>query len=486
MIYDNPAGSTRRAIISFGRKNGKTVLAAWLLLLHLVGPESIENSQLYSAARARKQAALLHSLAAKTVRFSPTLRPFIIIRETAKEISAPDRGTTYTALSAEASTAFGVSPVFIVHDELGQVRGPRDELYDALEMATAGQENPLSIVISTQAPTDADLLSVLIDDALTGVDQRVVISLYRAKDGDDPFAIQTIRDANPAFGDFQNEVEVMSMAEAARRMPSRQAAFENLVLNRRVTVSAPFISRDVWAENGAQPERFTGKVYGGLDLSEVQDLTSLVFVEPGDVWNVEPTFWLPDEGLIERARSDRVPYDLWHDQGFLKTTPGRSIEYEFVALELRRACDVYDVAKINFDRWNWRHLRPWLVREYSADQLPPDLQQYVGRQLFTDIDADEKFAEFGQGFRSMSPALRTAESLLLNKKLAHGGHPVLTMCAGNAVVKADEAGNRKLTKLKSYGRIDGMVSLVMAIAAAAEAAGEQTESVYQTRGALIV
>ena len=315
-IYDNPHG-TRRAIISFGRKNGKTVLAAWLLLLHLCGPESVENSQLYSAARARKQAALLHSLAAKTVRFSPTLRPHITIRETAKEISATERGTTYTALSAEASTAFGLSPVFLVHDELGQVRGPRDELYEALETATAGQENPLSIVISTQAPTDADLLSVLIDDALTGVDKRVVISLYRAEDGD-PFALEAIKAANPAFGDFQNKTEVLSMCEEARRMPSRQAAYENLVLNRRVTVSTPFVSRAVWAENGAKPARFTGKVYGGLDLSEVQDLTALVLVEPGDVWNVESTFWLPEIGLVERARSDRVPYDLWRDKGLPK------------------------------------------------------------------------------------------------------------------------------------------------------------------------
>jgi phage terminase large subunit-like protein len=74
-------------------------------------------------------------------------------------------GTLYRALSAEASTAYGLSPVFIVHDELGQVKGPKSELYEALETACAAQENPLSIVISTQAPTDADLLSVLIDDA---------------------------------------------------------------------------------------------------------------------------------------------------------------------------------------------------------------------------------------------------------------------------------------------------------------------------------
>lgn len=465
-IYDNPFG-TRRAIISFGRKNGKTALAAWLLLLHLVGPESVPNSQLYSAAQARKQAAILFNLAAKTVRMSPTLRPFVVIRDTAKELVCPLRGTIYTALSAEASTAYGLSPVFTVHDELGQVKGPRSELYEALETATGAQEAPLSIIISTQAPTDADLLSVLIDDAAKGADKRVTLSLYTADPNADPFVEGTIRQANPAYGDFQNAAEVLSMAEDARRMPSREAEYRNLVLNQRVTVSSPFVSLSVWAENATAPAPIRGKVYGGLDLSEVSDLTAAVFVEPTpDLWSVSPMFWLPEVGLVERSRSDRVPYDLWARDGFLKTTPGRSVEYQFVAFELRRFCDAHDVGKINFDRWNWKHFRPWLVQVYAADQLPADLQQYAGVQLFADEYVDETFAEFGQGFASMSPALRDTESLLLAKKLAHGDHPVLKMCAGNAVVKSDEAGNKKLTKAKSFGRIDGMVSLVMAIAAA--------------------
>jgi phage terminase large subunit-like protein len=164
LIFDNPHG-TRRAIISRARKNAKTVETAILMLLFLCGPEAHPNSQLYSAARSRDQASVLFSLAAKMIRRSPTLSQFLIIRDTAKEISCPELGTLYKALSAEASTAFGLSPRFVAHDELGQVRGPRDELYEALETATAAQENPLSVVISTQAPTDADLLSVMIDDA---------------------------------------------------------------------------------------------------------------------------------------------------------------------------------------------------------------------------------------------------------------------------------------------------------------------------------
>ena len=163
LIYDSP---TRLFILSMARKNAKTALSAFLLLLHLCGFEARPNSQLYSAAQSREQAAILFELAAKMVRMNRDLSAVVTIRDTAKQLLCPQLGTVYRALSAEASTAYGLSPVFVVHDELGQVRGPRSELYEALETASAAQHSPLSIVISTQAPTEADLLSTLIDDAL--------------------------------------------------------------------------------------------------------------------------------------------------------------------------------------------------------------------------------------------------------------------------------------------------------------------------------
>jgi len=453
-IYDNPHG-TRRAILSFGRKNGKTALSAFILLLHLCGPEARANSQLYSAAQSREQAAILFSLAAKTVRMSPELSAVVTVRDTAKQLACQELGTLYRALSAEASTAYGLSPVLIIHDELGQVKGPRSELYEALETATGGQENPLSIVISTQAPTDADLLSLLIEDGMSGQDPRVVVSLYTADQKLDPFSDDAIKAANPAFGDFQNPIETRAMAEDARRMPSREAEFRNLILNQRVDANAPFISQRVFADcMGETIADFAGRVvFGGLDLSEVSDLTAFVGVTPEDsVWHVKPTFWLPGMGLADKARSDRVPYDLWEQQGYLNATPGKTVDYEFVAEWLWALCQSADVRKVAFDRWNWRHLKPWLARVgFSEAQLEGD---------------DAIFVQMGQGFQSMSPALRDLESAFLNKKIRHDGHPILEMCARNATVQADPAGNRKLSKMKSHGRIDGMVALAMAMAVA--------------------
>ena len=442
-IYDSP---TRTFILSMARKNAKTAFSAFLLLLHTCGPEAKPNSQLYSAAQSRDQAAVLFELAAKMVRLSPELSGVVTVRDTAKQLLCQELGTVYRALSAEASTAFGLSPVFTVHDELGQVKGPRSDLYEALETASAAQESPLSIVISTQAPTDADLLSLLIDDAKSGADPRLKVELCTAPLDLDPFTEEAIRAANPHFDDFMNKEEVYRQAQDAKRLPSRENSYRNLILNQRVEARSPFVSREVWQSNGAAPAPIgRQKVWGGLDLSSVSDLTALVLVtSAGDV---HPTFWLPADGLEEKSRADRVPWDMWAKTGELLTTPGKAIEYEFVAEYMRGVFDRCDVQAIAFDRYNMRFLKPWLEK--------------VG---FTEAEM-LKFVEFGQGFVSMSPAIRELEARLLGGKLKHGKHPVLTMCSHNAVTVSDPAGNRKFTKAKATGRIDGMVALAEAIGA---------------------
>ncbi len=444
------AKDTRRVIVSFGRKNAKTTLCACILLLHLVGPEVRVNSELYSSAMSREQAALLFKIAAKIIRLDQELSDLITIRETVKQLHCAYYGTMYQALSADAPTAFGLNPVLIVHDELGQVKGQDHPLYEALETSTGAQVSPLSVIISTQAPTANDLLSVLIDDALKEEDPRTHVFLYTADENADPFDVETIKQANPAFGDFQDTKEILDMAEAARRIPSREASYRNLVLNQRVQVHSPFISASVWKACGGEPSEL-GPVYGGLDLSVSNDLTAFVLVSPVQgVLHVRPIFWLPEEGLADKARQDHQSYDLWAKQGFLKTTPGRSVEYAYVAKKIADAFGQYDIRRVAFDRWNMKHLRPWLIEAGLSEGF-----------------IDDRFVEFGQGYQSMSPALRETETMFLNEKVRHGNHPVLQMCAANAVVEMDPAGNRKLTKKKSYGRIDGMVALVMAASLAA-------------------
>lgn len=455
-IYDNPYG-TRRAIISFAKKNAKTTLSAFLLLLHISGPEAQRNSQLVSTALSRDQAAVLFDLASKVVRMSPVLAELIDVRNTVKQLYDKEMGTLYRALSADASTAHGQSPIFAVHDELGQVRGPVSELYNAIENAMGAHEHPMSIVISTQAPTDNDLLSRLIDQGLDGkFGPRTVVSLYAAPMAMDPFSMEAMRAANPALGDFLNEGEIQEQAEQARQMPALESLYRNYTLNQRVEAEAPFLSKAIWEINGGMPE--DGQiVFGGLDLSETNDLTALVLAVPsGGKLNIFPTFWLPEYGLAQRSLKDRVSYDVWAREGYLQTTPGKSIEYEYIARYLAELFETRDVRKIAFDRWNMRHLRPWLVRAGMSESL-----------------IDDRFVEFAQDFKNMSPALRTLEALALSERLKHGMHPVLNMCANNARVIRNEQGDRKLDKKRSRGRIDGMVALTMAAAMAYEHLNER-------------
>lgn len=444
-IYDNPHG-TRTAILSFGRKNAKTTLSAFLLLLHLVGPEAKPNSQLVSTALSRDQAAILFALAAKIVRLSPTLNPVVGIRDHAKQLYCSELGTLYKALSSDASTSLGSSPVFAVHDELGSTIGPRSPLYEAVETGAGAHENPLSVIISTQAPNNSDLLSLLIDDALAGGDPRVTVSLYTTPMEDDPFDVESIKKANPAFGDFLNAEEVLKSSRDASRMPSRESSYRNLILNQRVDSTSPFVSKSVWDSCNAEPAPLRGPIFGGLDLSARTDLTALVLIHKEDeVWHVHPYFWTPQDGLIERSQRDRVPYDVWVQQGYLRTTPGATIDYEFIAHEIGEIVGGEHVSAIAYDRWR-------------IDLMKRELDR-IGLQL--------PLVPHGQGYKDMSPALDSTESELLNARIAHGGHPVLTMCAANAIVMQDPSGNRKLAKDKSSGRIDGMVALAMAVAASA-------------------
>jgi phage terminase large subunit-like protein len=243
------------------------------------------------------------------------------------------------------------------------------------------------------------------------------------------------------------------MAEDARRMPAREATYRNLILNQRVEASSPFVTPVQWRACNGEPMDLRGReVFAGLDLSETKDLTALVLIGcdiSDGSWSTQCTFWLPSEGLHDKAKADRIPYDVWAAKGFLQTTPGSSVSYEYVARHLKHVFDQHRVTKIAFDRWNMDHLKPWLLN--------------AG---FSESTIKDKFIGFGQGFKSMSPALRDLESIILEKKLRHGDDPVLMMCAANAVIDRDPAGNRKLSKKRSTGRIDGMVALTMAFGVA--------------------
>lgn len=463
-IYDNAAG-TSRAYLAIARKNGKTALIACLCLAHIVGPEARQNSQIVSGARSRDQASLVFKLMQKMIGLSPELRAKSVTRITPsqKMITGVRMNVEYKAISAEAGTAHGLSPILAILDEVGQIKGPHDDFVEAITTSQGAYDAPLLIAISTQAATDNDLFSRWIDDAELSKDPRIVSHVYAAPEGCEIMDREAWKAANPALGEFRSISDLEDAAQRADRLPSEENSFRWLNLNQRIEAASPFISRKLWeACDGAVKPLDRGAVlYGGLDLSEVRDLTALVWVTPVQegliaplrtIWEVHPTFWLPGVGLRDRAKADRVPYDEWAKTGFLKTTDGPSVDYDFVAQHLWEVSQRCDIRKIAFDRWNFEHLKPWLLKAgFSEWQIEGD---------------NAIFQPMGQAFKSMSPALRDLETAILNENLAHGGHPVMNMCAANAVVQFDAVGNRMLAKRKSRGRIDGMVALAMAMSVA--------------------
>lgn len=441
-VFDNP-NETRTAICSIGRRNGKSFTIAVILLAFIVGPLAVQNSSLASAALAKEQAALVFKLMRKMLDLSPKLKGLYSIVPSSKRIVGLKKNVEFEALSAEAKTGHGRSNLVVLLDEAGQIRGPSNDYTEMLTTSQGSYDNPLFIIISTQAPNDADYLSQMIDDSVKSKDPHTVCHVYEAEKNCSILDKDQWKYANPGLGIFRNIKDVEIQAEKAMRMPSVENGFRNLILNQRVSTFSPFISKNVWDSCGGKVIDFGNTpVYAGLDLSARTDLTALVICgQINGVWHTIPYFWTPELGLTDRAKRDRQPYDVWVKQGYMATTPGATVDYEYIAQDISHIFSQLNVQQIAYDRWR-------------IDILTKELNN-LGVEL--------PLIEFGQGFKDMSPAIDTLESELLNGRIAHGNHPVLTMCAANAMITKDTAGNRKLDKHKATGRIDGIVAMAMAL-----------------------
>lgn len=441
-VYDNPAG-TSRAYLSVARKNGKSALIAAILLAHIVGPEAKQNSQIVSGARSRDQAALVFKLAEKMVRLSPQLSEIVRVVPSSKMLIGLVMNVEYKAISAEAGTAHGLSPVLAILDEVGQVRGPQDSFIEAIETAQGAHASPLLIAISTQAATDADLFSNWLDDAANAKDRRIVSHVYTAPEDCALNDKKSWRAANPALGKFRSMQDMADFAKQAARLPAKENSFRWLYLNQRIEAVSPFLSKTEWEANAAAADVPLGSpCWAGLDLSASRDLTALVLVFPiDDQFHVVPHFFLPAQGIRERSQSEKYPYDTWAKQGYLTLIDGPVIIPSVIAMAVAEISQDYDLQLLSYDRWR--------IHDFQRE--------------LDNIGAQIPMASFGQGFKDMAPAVDKVERLVAERKLRHGGNPILNMCAAGAVIEQDPAGNRKLTKKKSLSRIDGLVALAMAL-----------------------
>lgn len=442
--------AVRQATLSTARQNGKSLLLADLVLAHLVGPARRLNGTLFSAANDRFQAAVVFGIALAMVRMTPELAARLMIAESTKRMLAPLTNSVYIAISAEAVTKLGLGPDFVVYDELGAAK--KRQLYDVLASSQGSRVSPLMVNISTQAGSRQHLFSEIIDYGLKVqrrevIDRSCVTHLYAAPADCALNDAKAWAAANPAMGTWRSREEIAAKAEQARRMPAQEPMFRNLYLNQRVDTLSPAIAPQVWDSCAEPPELRAfeaGSVYGGLDLSAKNDLSALVLValDHEELWHVLPFFWLPAEGLREREIREGVPWAAWRDRGFLRTTPGPVVDYRYIARELAAVtAGMRGLEAIAYDSWGIERLRQDMNAE-GVTGVPLEAMR--------------------QGFLSLSPCVTALEDALLTGRLRHGGHPVLTMCAANAVVTKDAAGNRKYDKARASGRIDGIVALAMA------------------------
>jgi len=362
----------------------------------------------------------------------------------------------------------------VVFDELHSQ--PDRKLYDVMTHGSGdARKQPLYFLITTAG---TDTLSICYEihqkakDILEGrkSDATFYPVIYGADESEDWTSPEVWMKANPSLGITVEIEKLQAACESARQNSAEENLFRQLRLDQWVKQSVRWMQMEKW-DKCASPvdeERLRGRVcYGGLDLSLTNDLTAFVLVFPPDgdedKYSVLPYFWIPEENIELRVKRDHVMYDIWQRQGFLQSTEGNVLHYGFIENFIDELGAKYNIREIAFDRW-------------GAVQMTQNLEN-LGFSV----------VPFGQGFKDMSPATKELMRLTLEKRIAHGGHPVLRWMMDNIFIRTDPAGNIKPDKAKSREKIDGVVATVMALDRAIRCGGEAAGgSVYDERGLLIL
>lgn len=459
------------AYIEIPKKNGKSELAAAVALLLCCG-DGEQRAEIYGCAADRGQATIVFDVAADMVRMCPALNRRCKILASQKRIIYTPTNSFYQVLSAEAYSKHGFNIHGVVFDELHTQ--PNRKLFDVMTKGSGdARMQPLYFLITT-AGTDTNSICYethqKAKDILEGrkIDPTFYPVIYGAGEDEDWTDPKVWIKSNPSLGETIGMDKVEAACESAKQNPGEENSFRQLRLNQWVKQAVRWMPMDKWDACAfpVNEEMLEGRVcYGGLDLSSTTDLTSFCLVFPPEdeeePYYVLPYFWVPEDTLELRVKRDHVPYDLWNRQGYLETTEGNVVHYGYIEKFIERLGERFNIRDIAFDRW-------------GATQMSQDLEN-MG---FTVVP-------MGQGFASMSPPTKELMKLTLEKKIAHGGHPVLRWNMDNIFIRTDPAGNIKADKAKSTEKIDGAIAMIMALDRAIRCGNDTSGSVYDTRGLLV-
>ena len=471
IVKEDGTRQFKQAIIYIPKKAGKTELAA-AIALYLLCADHEQRAEIYGAAADRQQASLVYSVAADMIRLSPALHKRCKILDSRKRILFEPTNSFYQVLSSEADRAHGVSAHGVIVDEVHVQKNP--DLFNVLTKGSGdARRQPLQFIISTAGDNIHGIGFELFQkakDLLDGrkTDPTIYPVIYAAEPDDDWTDPEVWKKANPSLGVTFPIEKLAEACESAKQNPSEENSFKMLRLNiwtKQAVRWMPMMKWDACA-GPVDPEELKGRLcYGGIDLSSTQDLTAFVLVFPPmgeeEKYQILPFAWVPEEVIDIRSRKDHVNYDLWKKQGFILSTEGNVVDYDFIEQFILGLREQYDIREIAYDRWNAQQLVNHLADE-GLNMVP-----------------------FGQGFVSMSNPTKDLMRLTLEGKLAHGGHPVLRWCMDNVVVKTDPAGNIKIDKAKAREKVDLSVALVMALDRALRNEAGQG-SVYEDRGLLFI
>jgi len=460
------------AYIEIPKKQGKSELAAAVALLLTCG-DGEERAEVYGCAADRQQAAIVFDVAADMVRMCPALSKRVKILASQKRLIYTPTNSFYQVLSAEAYSKHGFNIHGVVFDELHTQ--PNRKLFDVMTKGSGdARMQPLYFLITT-AGTDTHSICYethqKAKDIIEGrkIDPTFYPVIYGADESDDWTDPKVWKKANPSLDITVGIDKVKAACESAKQNPGEENAFRQLRLNQWVKQAVRWMPMEKWDKCAfaVDEDELEGRVcYGGLDLSSTTDITAFVLVFPPldeeDKYVILPYFWIPEDNLTLRVNRDHVPYDVWERQGYLQTTEGNVVHYGFIEQFIERLGERFNIREIAFDRW-------------GAVQMVQNLEG-MG---FTVVP-------FGQGFKDMSPPTKELMKLVLEQKIAHGGHPVLRWNMDNIYIRTDPAGNIKADKEKSTEKIDGAVATIMALDRAIRCGNDHGASVYDERGLLFL
>ena len=468
-VKENGYRQYNTAYVEIPKKNGKSELAAGVALYMTCG-DNEWGAEVYGCASDRQQASIVFDVAVDMVEQCPALKKRIKPVMSVKRLVYKPTNSFYQVLSAEAYTKHGLNVHAVIFDELHSQ--PNRELFDVMTKGSGdARTQPLFFLITT-AGTDRHSVCFeqhqKAEDILQGrkIDPTFYPVIYGASDDADWSSEDVWKKANPSLGHTIDIEKVRNAYLSAKDNPAEENIFRQLRLNQWVKQSTRWMQMEKWdacAFPVDERELLGRECYGGLDLSSSIDITAFVLVFPPrndtEKYIFLPYFWIPEENMIRRVRRDHVPYDVWEKQGFLQTTEGDVIHYGFIENVIDDLGKKFHIKEIAFDRW-------------GAVQMVQNLEG-LG---FTVVP-------FGQGFKDMSPPTKRLMELVLEKNIAHGGHPVLRWMMDNIFVRTDPAGNIKPDKEKSTEKIDGAVATIMGLDRAIRNEGS-TGSVYDERGIL--